>query len=580
VVRILGDGQSSNGAHDWLYPVTQGGNAAFFGPDAVSWGGLADFRRVVTSGRIVHGEGPLRSGSRSLRVGDVLWLYGGTEVGIVGRATVRKLDRPPEPRVSFALDRAASRVLALDAMPDLVVRRWLPGPIDRPIPLAQHPELLGRLRWWIEELEADDRSRLEPLGLRTLRQALRQDPSPLRSPAFGALVRMLRARQLAIGIPPSPGGVSLVGCDDHALVVASMVRVPRSAMPRKVLESVGVFAWYGRSLARNGLRGSVPSVCLVFESSPPTELVTCLEDLGTFVCWAEGDGLELAPSTRRRLEHAPETRQVSPTPGVARRLSQARRPTARLDGERVPDGSTAASGVRGRWLAAVADPVSANGSSPTDRDQARDGAARGNGAQRPQVEPGAPSATRDPAQPASVVPTFKTAQPPPTVSLKGCTALVSEALQRATETASSRHHGTVETAHVIAALMDAPGEGLARMLDLLNVTRARVRPVFEDYLARLPAVRTGPVTLGSDLEATLRNARLEAAQIGERGIDAQLFFVGALRANSSAAHELGRCGVHLAQARTALVRRVRPRRPHPRRGSGQWPRPWPLPPRS
>ena len=167
------DGQSRSGIHEWLYPVTQGGSAAFFGRSAKSWSGLADFRHMVTSSRIVHGEGPLWSGSRSLRTGDVLWLYGGTEVGIVGCATVQKVERNPEPSVSFALDRPTSRVLALDPMPASVARGSLPGPIDRPIPLAEHPELLQQLHWWVDGLEADDQARLEPLGLRTLRRSAR-----------------------------------------------------------------------------------------------------------------------------------------------------------------------------------------------------------------------------------------------------------------------------------------------------------------------------------------------------------------------------------------------------------------------
>ena len=166
-----------------------------------------------------------------------------------------------------------------------------------------------------------------------------------------------------------------------------------------------------------------------------------------------------------------------------------------------------------------------------------------------------------------LVPTFGAAQPLPTVSLKGCAPPLRDAIQLGAEVASARRHPTVETAHVVTALMDAPGEGLTRMLAPLGVTVDQVRSVFAEYLARLPAVRTGAVQLGSDLEATLRAARLEAAQIGEQSVDAQLFLLGAMRANGVAAHELSRCGLHLAQARIALVRRVRPRRPHVRHGS-------------
>jgi hypothetical protein len=555
----LGTGASTDGAHDWLYPVTQGGSAAYFGRDTGCSGDLAEFRRVVTASRIVHGEGPLWSGYRSLRVGDALWLYGGTEIGIMGRATVRKLERNPEPRVRFALDRPTSRTLVLDPMPASMARRSLPGPIDRPIPLAEHPELRERLQWWIEELETDDRARLEPLGLRTLRHALRHDPSPLRSPGFSAAVRMLRARQLAIGVPPASSGVTLVGCDDQALVVASQVRTPTGATPRQVLQSVGLFAWYGRSLPWTGSGGSAPSVFLVFESAPSAALVTCLEDLGTFVCWAEGDGLELAPTTRRRLEPAVDRRPPSATPGVEPRSQPRRRPTVALDDEPVPRGSAPAPGARGQWLAPVTGPAPDDDSFGTDDDPARGAAGRGNGAHRPPVEPRAPTPLRDAGPACALDPVGGAAAPAPIVPREGYTESLHEALQRGAETAFRRHHATVETAHVMVALMDAPGEKLARMLDLVHTTPARVGAVFEDHIARLPAARNGPVTFSSDLEGTLRSARLEAAQLGEPSVDAQLFVVGALRANGVAAHELARCGVHLAQARAALVRRGRPR---------------------
>lgn len=114
--------------------------------------------------------------------------------------------------------------------------------------------MLSGSQWWIEDLEEDDRRRLEPFGVASLRQALRADPSPLESPTFGAFTRMLRARDMAIGVPEGPSGVSVVACDDQALVVASIVGASKSA-GRRVLESVVLLGWYGRSLVSDGSGG-------------------------------------------------------------------------------------------------------------------------------------------------------------------------------------------------------------------------------------------------------------------------------------------------------------------------------------
>ena len=510
-VMNLAGGMPENGSRvqEWLYPLTEGPEGTSFGQDAGRCSGrFADYCRAVTSNRISRGEGPLQAAFRSMGVGDVLWLYAGRDVGIVGRGTVRKLRGRPEPRVTFGLDRTASRLLAQDPMPGSVVRRWLSGPMDRPLPLAEHAELTERLASWIEDLEEDDRRRLEPLGVASLRQALRRNPSLLEDPPFGAFTRMLRARGMAIGVPGSPSGVSVVACDDQALVVARIVEASKTA-GRRVLESVGLLGWYGRSLALDrSNEASTPTIWHVFGNPPPADLVAFLEDVGNFVGWSENDSLALGPLTKPRWECASRM----PVVGAGPRTAPTPRPPMNLDTRHGSDTEQQPSVLRGTWAATL---QRACVESQVQRN----------------VEPGASESTAHPAM-------FDEASP-----------RMREAFMRARTLATSRHHATMATAHVMIALMDDPGEDLAQVLHLLNVTPGHLQGVFEEYLAGLPMGSAGTV-LGSDVKDSLRGARLEAH--GARRLNACHFFLGALRADGIAAHQLGQCGIYLVSARATF----------------------------
>jgi len=293
---IVGAGR----VQQWLYPIFDGTDRACFGRDGTCRARFTDYRRAATSGQIGRGEGPLDSGFLSIRVGDVLWLYAGNEIGVVGRAIVRELTGRPEPWVTFTLDRAVSRVLALDPVPASLARRHLTGPTDRPLDLAAHPELPEGFHWWIDHLDERDQQRLAPLGVRSIRQALVRQPTLLDDRTTGALVRTLRTRDLALGVPAASTGASVVACDDRVVVVARVVPGSKAIVPRQVLASTGILAWYARSLALHdhGLRLE-PSVWFAFKSPPPADLLHFLEERHDSVSWTDGERMEFGPRTKQ-----------------------------------------------------------------------------------------------------------------------------------------------------------------------------------------------------------------------------------------------------------------------------------------
>jgi hypothetical protein len=234
--REQGPGTSINGSRlkqHWLYPIVDGTGRRFFGPANGGCGArYLDYRRALLAGQISRGEGPLESGFRSIRDGDVFWLYAGSDLGVVGRARVSKLAGRPAPWVTFRLDRSASRVLAQDPLPGNLVRRGFSGAIDGPVPLADHPEVREGLEWWVEQLDERDRRRLGSIGVPPLRQALTRQPSLLNPSALAALARTLRSQDLAVGVTTEPDGVArIVGLSGSVLVIGHAVPGSQAAVP-------------------------------------------------------------------------------------------------------------------------------------------------------------------------------------------------------------------------------------------------------------------------------------------------------------------------------------------------------------
>jgi hypothetical protein len=289
----------------WVYPILDGTGRRFSGPaNAECRTRYTDYRRALLDGRITRGEGPLESGFRSMGEGDVLWLFAGVDVGVVGRARVSKLAGRPAPWVTFTLDRPASRVLAQDPVPGNLVRRGFASVIDGPVPLADHPEVYDGLGWWVDQLDERDRRRLEPIGVSSLRHALTREPSLLDPPALGALVRTLRSQDLAVGVSTEPDGVArIVGLNGKLLVMGLAVPGSQAAVPSDVIRSVGMLVWSGWSLAQHAPNlGLEPHLFLACKKAPSVELVRFLEDQHHLVLWVHGEQIDFGPRTRLRWQ--------------------------------------------------------------------------------------------------------------------------------------------------------------------------------------------------------------------------------------------------------------------------------------
>jgi hypothetical protein len=239
-----------------------------------------------------------------MRPGDTLWLYADKGVGVVGRATVEQLAGRPEPHVVFTLDRAPSLILAQDPVSAQLVRRALPGVIDGPVPLLEHAELLDSFEWWLNDLDGRDERRLEPLGVPTLRPAVQSRPALLDDPSLAALVRVLRAQDLALGVLTTrETGPMIVGRGDSQLVVGSLVSGGSATMPVQALRSAGVLAWNAWSLAQrvSGL-DLEPIVWFACRKPPSADVVRFLEYQGHSVSWLQNGQIEFGPRTRLRWQ--------------------------------------------------------------------------------------------------------------------------------------------------------------------------------------------------------------------------------------------------------------------------------------
>jgi hypothetical protein len=288
----------------WLYPILPGTGRRFSGRTVTTGSRFEEYRRAIVGAKVSRGEGPLESGFLTIRPGDVLWLYAGDELGVVGRAVVRELEGRPEPRVAFRLDRAASRVLALDPVPGPLARRRLPAPLDHPVALADHPELAAGFEWWVDHLDERDQRRLDPIGVPSLRQAITKNKALLDEPTFAGLVRTLRALDLALGIPNRrDGDADLVARNGTVLVVGRVVDGAQAATPNRVLDEVGATGWCGWSLAERAPELDLePHLWFACTRQPTARLIAFMEDQGDSISWFQGGRVELGPRTRLRWQ--------------------------------------------------------------------------------------------------------------------------------------------------------------------------------------------------------------------------------------------------------------------------------------
>jgi hypothetical protein len=291
-------------AKHWLYPILPGTGRRLSGRSVTCGTRFEEYRRAVVGAKVSRGEGPLESGFLSIRPGDILWLYAGDDLGIVGKAEVTDTEGRPEPRVSFALDRAASRTLALDPVPGALARRRLPAPLDHPIPLAEHPELSRGFEWWVDHLDERDQRRLEPIGVPSLRQAMQRSKTILDEPTFAGLVRTLRALDLALGVPGrSDGDADLVARNGNVLIVGRVVDGAQAATPTRVLDEIGSTAWCGWSLAERAPDLDLePHLWFACTRQPSAKLIAFTEDQGDSISWIQNGRVELGPRTRLRWQ--------------------------------------------------------------------------------------------------------------------------------------------------------------------------------------------------------------------------------------------------------------------------------------
>lgn len=522
----------------WLYPLASGEDHASFGRARHTPTDFIGYRHLVTTTSIAVGQGPLVAGSRSMQVGDVLWLSLGPDVGIVGRATVSSVKRHPDPWVTFELDREVSRALARDPLPGAVLRGWGVGPLNRPVQLEGEPTDPEFIERWIDDGNETCRRALESLDALPLRSV----DSPLDNPGVAALARVLRAGGFAVGVPNGPSGAAIIACDDSRLIVATTVEARKNA-GRRVLEAIGLLGWYARALAENHpTRQLTPHVWFVFRTAPPDDVIEFLETHANLVCWSNGgDGLTLGPETKVRWRDSAIGPATTPSEGALgpqrTRLESGTR-ALQLQDEPQHD--------RGMWVTSETTHVISVVPTVAEESSIRldDTPRQADASVAPRVEDVREQA---PAPRGSPSPS-----PAGRAAMSRCTARAHDALRRARQLAESRGHAQVHTSHLIIVLMDDPTDLLARVLELLGVTPDQVRRACEHDLVDEPIGTAPLVAAGDDLAGSFQNACKEAQQCGVKRVGTHHLFLGALRTRGAAAG-LAELGVHLTVARAMLM---------------------------
>ncbi len=286
---------------EWLYPNHGGGWRLCHTDGSAVARSEPAWRAAALAGRLVHGSGPLEAGFLSLRTGDVLWLYESDERGVIGRAVVELVAGRPAPHIEFLVDRAATRVLALDPVPGSLVRRQLGTRIDVPIRLDPRAVVTEGLHWWLDHLGDRDAQRLAPFDVTPLRAASAQQRGLLCASPIAATARALRAHDFALGFPQGRLRIAdLVGHDGETMVGVRVLDAGRGAFPRTALEAIGPLDWSTWSLA-HGVDPPLAVHCwLVCRGRPSGDLVRFMEDHGHSLAWSDDGRVEAGPRTRLR----------------------------------------------------------------------------------------------------------------------------------------------------------------------------------------------------------------------------------------------------------------------------------------
>lgn len=123
-------------SHDWLYPLSSNTDYTFELSDGRTMNtGPTSFEQMINSGVVDDRWGAFKNWRRA-SVGDRIWVYYGTadgDIGIVGTATIRRIEPPENPgeraTLHLAFDVPRTRRLLRNPLPATEIREFIKHPL-------------------------------------------------------------------------------------------------------------------------------------------------------------------------------------------------------------------------------------------------------------------------------------------------------------------------------------------------------------------------------------------------------------------------------------------------------------------
>ncbi|HEV3450857.1 MAG TPA: hypothetical protein VG869_06590 [Acidimicrobiia bacterium] len=261
-------------------------------------------RNAALAGELASVDVEVRGALADAEPGDTVWvLWSEHDVGVmaVGQVRRRHARHGGAPELSVALDKARTRLLVVDPMPTVFVRRWIPD-LRGGSRLDHRPRAYEVIQSWEQERGARDDDLLRPLGLQSWRARAGRGTGdrPVDDPALASVVPFLRSQDFAVGVVARDGGTRLVARRSRDLLVIHAVAVDRDRAA--TYQGFGLVRAHRWSIERTHADLHVRAwPWLVYAAKPAAELIAFLEDEGVLVTWRQASGqVEMSDRSKQR----------------------------------------------------------------------------------------------------------------------------------------------------------------------------------------------------------------------------------------------------------------------------------------
>ena len=290
---------------DWIVPVSRyvrflpkSGRAIDQDFDAL--------QAAVLEGRLEKIVCDVRGPLVNLTSGDTVWFYT-TELDIgvfaVGRAGAPTKGKRPS--TTITVDRARTRLFAIDPLPAPTIRRWVPELRHGSVGLDLRPRALTVLDGWQRDRADRDSDLLTPLSAASMRTIGRgaKGARVVQHDVIGPIARLLRSQDFAIGFEtPVKDEPRLIARRVRDVVVVDVCRVPSGRGRSEALAAIGPLLQARWRIERDTSDARLnATLWLAFSSRPQEELTAFLEDSSVLVSWCMRPGIvELTDRSKQR----------------------------------------------------------------------------------------------------------------------------------------------------------------------------------------------------------------------------------------------------------------------------------------